>query len=122
MKTPTYQKICYRFLFPILIFTPVLPLFGQTAKAINNPYPLKPPDTSSPRATMKIFKDYMSQAYQRSLVDGYKDEAVLNFLNRAAECLDLSEIAPSDVQDVGIALNYPPIKKFPAKKQLVLTN
>ena len=127
MKKPTNQKISYRFLFPILIFTLVLPLFGQTAKAITNPYPLKPPDTSSPRATMRIFKDYMSRAYQKSLVDSYKDEAVLNLLNRAAECLDLSEIAPSDVQDVRVEtalllkevfdrIELPPDKEIPGKE------
>ena len=101
MKVPTNQKIRYRYLIPILIFAFVLPLFGQTAEAATNPFPLKPPDTSSPRATIKVFKDYMRRAYQKSLVKGYQDEAVINLLNRAVECLDLSEIAPNVVQDVG---------------------
>ena len=127
MKIPTNLKKRHRYLFPILIFILLLPLFGQTAKAITNPYPLKPPDTSSPRATIKVFADYMDRAYQNSLVKGYRDEAVTNLLNRAAECLDLSEIAPNVVQDVGVEtalllkevfdrIELPPYKNIPSKE------
>ena len=127
MKIPITPKIRRRYLFHILIYALALLLFGQTAKAITNPYALKPPDTSSPRATMKIFNDYMKQAYQRSLAKGYKDEATINFLNRATECLDLSEIAPNVVQDVGVEtalllkevfdrIKLPPYKEIPSKE------
>jgi MscS family membrane protein len=61
-----------------------------------------PPDTSNPRATMKVFLDNMNRAYRLSLAKGYKSEDVDAYLDRAALCLDLSEIAPNVVQDVGV--------------------
>ena len=77
-------------------------LFGaQAARATFDPYPLMPPDTSSPRTTLKVFIDNMNRAYHKSLETGYKNEAVYVYLDRAAWCLDLSEIAPNVVQDVG---------------------
>jgi len=127
MKVPTNKKIRYRYLFPILIFALVLPLFGQTAHSTYDSYPLKPPDTSSPRAMMEVFMDYMSRAYQTGLVKGFKDEAVIVLLNRAAECLDLSEIAPNVFKDVGVEtalllkeifdrIELPPYKEIPNNK------
>ena len=101
MKITTNPKIRHRYLFHILIFALMLLFFMQTAEAITDPYPLKPPETSSPRATLNVFMDKMNRAYQKSLVAGYKDADVNAFLNRAAECLDLSEVAPNVVQDVG---------------------
>ncbi len=110
-----------------LIFTLVLLLFAPTAKAITDPYPLKPPDTSSPQATMKVFMDDISRAYQKSLTNGYKDEAVIVLLNRSAQCLDLSKIAPNVIQDVGVEtalllkevfdrIEIPPYKAIPSKE------
>ena len=99
LTNPLIKCCCFSH---ILIIAIVLLLFGQTANAITNQHPLKPPDTSSPRATIKIFNDYMSRAYQKSLGKGYKDDAVIILLNRAAECFDLTEIAPNVVQNVGI--------------------
>ena len=111
----------------VLILVLVPPALGQTDEAITDPYPLKPPDTSSPRATMKVFMEYMNGAYQTSLVKGYKNESAINFLNRAAECLDLSAIAPSVVQDIGAEtslllkeifdrIELPPNEEIPGKK------
>lgn len=85
----------------ILVFCVVLLFYGSTARAITDPTPLKPPDTSSPRATMTVFMDNMHRAYQISLRKGYKNEAADVHLNRATKCLDLSGIAPNLVQDVG---------------------
>ena len=67
----------------ILTFAFVLLLCGQVAHSTSDSYPLKPPDTSSPRATMEVFMNYMSRAYQAGLVKGSKDEAVIVLLNRA---------------------------------------
>ena len=90
-------------LIHILIFCLVLLFCGQTTEAATDePYPLMPPDTSNPRATMKVFLDNMNRAYQLSLAKGYKSEDVDAYLDRAALCLDLSEIAPNVVQDVGV--------------------
>ena len=92
-------------------------------------YPLEPPDTSSPRATMKVFLDQMYRAYQKSLTKGYKHDSVYVHLNRAAECLDLREIAPNVVQDVGDEtalllkeifdrIELPPLKEIPGKNEI----
>ena len=116
----------------ILIFCLALLFYLQTAQAnTDEPYPLKPPDTSSPRATMKVFLENMNQAYQSSLVKGYKREDVLAYLNRAALCLDLSEIAPNVVQDVGVEtalllkevfdrIEIPPNAEIPGKRSTEL--
>ncbi len=99
---------------------------GRTAMGSEVMYPLEPPDTSSPRATMKVFLDQMYRAYQKSLTKGYKHDSVYVHLNRAAECLNLSEIAPNVVQDVGDEtalllkeifdrIELPPLKEIPDK-------
>ena len=85
----------------ILCICLLLLICGPTAMAIENPTPLKPPNTASPRATMKVFLDNMNRAYQNSLRAGYRHEDVFIYLDRAVKCLDLSEIAPNVVEDVG---------------------
>ncbi|MDX1707962.1 MAG: hypothetical protein R3274_05135, partial [Desulfobacterales bacterium] len=75
---------------------------GPLVEAIEDPTPLKPPDTSSPQATAKVFRDNLNRAYQKSLVNGYKRPDVEAYLDRAAACFDLSQIAPNVVQDVGV--------------------
>lgn len=121
LANPLIKRFCFSH---ILIFILVLLPFGLTANTTTEAYPLKPPDTSSPRATMKVFMEYMGRAYQTGLVKGPKDETAIALLNRAAECLDLSEIAPNIVQDVGIEtalllreifdrIELPPDKEIP---------
>jgi MscS family membrane protein len=83
-----------------LVLCLVLLFCWQLAGAITDPYPLKPPDTSSPRATMKTFMDNMNRAYQKHLVRDYSEEIRI-YLRRASGCFDLSEIAPNLVRDVG---------------------
>ena len=73
----------------------------QSGIAITDPTPLKPPDTSSPRSTVKVFLENINRAYRKSLNLGYGNEEVRIYLNRAAKCLDLSDIAPTVVEDVG---------------------
>ncbi|MGD8991965.1 MAG: mechanosensitive ion channel [Desulfobacterales bacterium] len=84
----------------ILAFMVLLFFCGTPLDAINDPTPLKPPDTRSPQSTMKVFMDSMQRAYQKSLRLGFKNEEVYVYLNRAAKCFDLSGIAPNVVQDV----------------------
>ena len=112
----------------ILIFFLTLLFCVQTAQGkTDEPYPLKPPDTSNPRATMEVFLANMNRAYQLSLVEGYKRDDVYVYLNRAARCLDLSEIAPNVVQDVGDEtalllkevfdrIEMPPEEEIPGKR------
>ena len=49
---------------------------------------------------MKTFMDIMNRAYQKHLVKDYT-EAIYVYLNWSVRCLDLSEIAPNVVQDLG---------------------
>ena len=116
-------RLCY-----ILIFYLTLLFFGQTSNAITDQYPLKPPDTSSPRATMKTFMDNMNRVYQRHLAKDYT-EAINVHLHRAVRCLDLSEIAPGVVQNAGPEsalllkevfdrIELPPYDKIPANKEV----
>ena len=110
----------------IMIFILILFCGLSTAAGSEVMYPLKPPDTSSPRATMKVFLDQMNRSYQKSLNKGQRHEAVIAHINRATECLDLSEIAPNVVQDVGDEsalllkeildrIQLPPLKEIPHK-------
>ena len=123
LTNPLIKRFCFSH---TLIFALVLLPFVQTANTATDAYPLKPLDTSSPRATMKAFMGQMSRAYQTGLVKGPKDETVIALLNRAAECLDLSEIAPNLVKHVGIEtalllkeifdrIELPPDEKIPDK-------
>ena len=110
-----------RYVTPILCL--VLLFCWQSAGAMTDPYPLKPPDTSSPRATMKTFMENMNRVYQRHLVKDYS-EAIRVYMRRAAGCFDLSKIAPGVVQDVGLEtalllkevfdrIELPPFEKIP---------
>jgi MscS family membrane protein len=74
-------------------------------------YPLEPPDTSSPRATLQSFVANMKAASEAftSLMTIYRQEPGLyfsaearvhqgrmrTFLGRAAQCLDLTELSPT---------------------------
>lgn len=79
---PLVKRCCLSY---ILIFLLLLLLSTSTAKATTDKYPLKPPDTSSPRATIQFFNDQIDRAYQKSRGKGYKDDTILAFLNKAAE-------------------------------------
>jgi len=69
----------------------------------------------------------MLRAYQLSLAQGYRNETVDAYLDRAALCLDLSEVAPNVVQDVGVEtalllkeifdrIELPPFEEIPDKQ------
>ena len=99
----------------------------SSARALDDPTPLKPPDTSSPRATAKVFKENINRAYRKSLNLGYKNKDVRVYLDRAAMCLDLSKIAPTVVEDVGTEtalllkevfdrLELPPMEEIPDRE------
>ncbi len=109
-----------------LVFYLALLFCGPLVEAIEDPTPLKPPDTSSPRATTKVFRDNINRAYQKSLVSGYKRPDVDVHLDRAAACIDLSKVAPNVVQDVGVEtalllkeifdrIELPPFEEVPDK-------
>ncbi len=56
-------------------------------------HPLAPPDTSSPRATLKTFLDNMNNGV-RAYKAGHKDKATA-FADRAARCLNLEKEPPA---------------------------
>lgn len=66
-------------------------------------HPLKPADTSSPRATLKSFIDNMNDLYRLLKKKGEKDDSnrATIFKRRAIHCLDLSKIDPALLKDLG---------------------
>ena len=88
------------------------------APATPDIYPLEPPDTSSPRATVQSFVANMKAASDAftSLMTIYRQEPGLyfsaeaevhlgrlhTFLDRAVRCLDLTEVSPTLSPRVGL--------------------
>jgi MscS family membrane protein len=65
-------------------------------------FPLEPPDTSSPRATLASFL-YYSKAFAQSMRGLEKDSPkTQELLARAIQCLDLSAVPPQTIQDTGL--------------------
>lgn len=67
--------------------------------------PLTPPDTSSPRATMRSFINSLYGGYRAYLDQGLHRHGAMEmdvYRRRALGCLDLSEVPPALVDDVGI--------------------
>ena len=87
-------------------------------------FPLAPPDTSSPRTTLKSFIESVDKGYQLHISGEGRTSEVEYYANRAIRCLDLSEVAPSVLEDVGIEsvlllkeildrIAIPPFKQIP---------
>jgi MscS family membrane protein len=88
------------------------------APATPDIYPLEPPDTSSPRATLQSFVVSMQAASEAftSLMAIYRQEPGLyfsaeahvhhdrlrTFLDRAVRCLDLTEVSPTLIPRIGL--------------------
>ncbi|WP_028583129.1 mechanosensitive ion channel family protein [Desulfogranum mediterraneum] len=65
-------------------------------------YPLEQADTSSPRATLASFLEY-SDRYARAMRDpDTRPRALTAARERAIDCFDLSKVAPSIANDVGL--------------------
>src|SRR5918996_5738443 len=65
------------------------------------PYPLEPPNTSSPQDTFRSFLRYANDAVQSWRAD--EDAALINdAARRAMRCLDLSELPPAVRDDLGL--------------------
>ena len=65
-------------------------------------YPLAPANTDSPRTTLKSFIEAIDKAYQLYISVHTKTKEIEYYGNRATRCLDLSKVAPSVLEDVGI--------------------
>jgi hypothetical protein len=74
---------------------------SQMARA-DGSHPLRPPDTSSPRATLQSFLDNTRQAYRLIAGKGEKVDPtdVKTYRLRAIRCLDSSKIDPTTARDV----------------------
>jgi MscS family membrane protein len=66
---------------------------SEARKPLLEAKPLKPPDTSSPRATLQSFLDNINAAYERT-VRGAPNDFVDRAIDRAVRCLDLSKVPP----------------------------
>jgi len=83
----------------------VILLFAKTLVAAD-PRPLAPPDTSSPRATLKSFQDIMGE-YGRLLKEDIHTKSRTSELrddflgNKAMRCLDMSNIPKERIDDIG---------------------
>lgn len=76
-----------------MLFLASLLVFGNTAEAAQAVYPLAPPDTSSPRATLKTFLNNTNSAVL-AFKEGRKNDARA-LAARAARCLNLEKEPPA---------------------------
>lgn len=92
-----FMKSISRCLICVLIF-----LASQGSMALaSNIFPLEPPDTSSPRATLESFVYYSDKLYEAAVA---AEDLFLQreFLQRAERCFDLSKVPPTLMDDVSI--------------------
>ena len=84
------------FLFALIF----LASLGQAAFA-SNLFPLEPPDTSSPRATLASFIYYTDKLYEEATA---AENLYLQkeFLQRAERCFDLSKVPPTLLENVSV--------------------
>ena len=106
-------------------------MLGLNSAAALEQHPLEPPDTSSPRATVKSFIDTMDKAYLKQLELGPRDVAAIDLVSRAARCLDLSQVAPRVLRAVGLEsalllkevldrIEVPPFEEIPGTDEVSL--
>ncbi len=84
----------------------IVPLWVSSAVAQEEPSPLAPPDTSSPRATMQSFIDVQRTIHDLIKADplierSETDVGLTTNLDRGQSLFDMSQIAPSLVEDAG---------------------
>ena len=102
-------------------------VFGNSSGAAQALHPLAPPDTSSPRATLKTFLDSTNKAVE-AFKRGQKAEAK-QLIIRAARCMNLEKEAPSLRYVVGLSstiylkevldrIEIPPDEEIPDEKTI----
>ena len=91
-----------RFLAIRLVATVLFVLMLVPQVSGSNEFPLAPPNTSSPRATLESFLTW-SEAFHNAMRAPVEDSAeIQDALDRAVRCFDLSEIPPTLVSNVGV--------------------
>ena len=112
------RKICSRFFSAVLFAAVILtceaglaagdagqkpgPLTGPVSVSDVGAYPLERMNTTSPRATMRNFLETMDRAYRIQTEFGYRSKKAMELLERAENCLDLSNVPPTLVDITGI--------------------
>ena len=92
-------------------------------------HPLAGLNTESPRETLRTFMATMNQAYVASLNTGTRSKKTMAFVERASQCLDLSEVPPTLENSVRLESAYlltdilnrielPPLTDIPDKKSM----
>ncbi|MCP4578128.1 MAG: mechanosensitive ion channel family protein [Deltaproteobacteria bacterium] len=92
-------------------------------------HPLAGLNTESPRETLRTFMATMNQAYVASLNTGARSKKTMAFVERASQCLDLSEVPPTLEKSVRLESAYlltdilnrielPPLNDIPDKKSM----
>jgi MscS family membrane protein len=103
----------------------LLYVLGSTAGSAQDVHPLAPPDTSSPRATLKTFLDSTNKALE-AFKRGQRAEA-RQLIIRAARCMNLEQEAPSLRYVIGLStaiylkevldrIDIPPDEDIPDEK------
>ncbi len=98
-----------------------------------NMFPLEPPDTSSPRATLQSFIHYSDTFYEAMRAPEENSYEMQESLERAVRCFDLSQVAPSIAKDVGLEsvlrmreildrIPLPDLEDVPDKKEVKKQN
>ncbi|MBU1138660.1 MAG: mechanosensitive ion channel family protein [Proteobacteria bacterium] len=90
-----------RFFIRLIVLFMTVSMFASAASGVTM-FPLEPPDTSSPRATLEsfiLYSDVFYAAMRAPVPDPYE---VRESLERAVRCFDLSRIAPTIAKDVGL--------------------
>jgi len=103
-RLPLAGLLLLMLLMPLVPFVPTPPAQAQEF----DPYPLRPPDTSSPRATFRSFITEMNQAVQIYRNDEHFasrkdwDQALNHHVSRALRTMDLSEVPPTFRREIGV--------------------
>ncbi len=93
-------------LFIVMFSMPLLPALPSQAQEFD-PFPLRPPDTSSPRATFRSFISEMNKAVQAYRNDEHFasrtewNKTVRRHVSRALRTIDLSEVPPTFRREIG---------------------
>ncbi len=89
-------------LYPLILLLYLGCASSVRADEVVAKYPLEPPSTTSPRATLRCFLETIREAHDLAQARGYK-RGVLSevereyFKNRGFGCLDLSQVPPAQI-------------------------
>lgn len=112
-------------LFVSVLFLLTIPSAGFSSTM----FPLEPPDTSSPRATLNSFINYTDKLYEAASVSDDDFTLEAEYLQRAERCFDFSEVPPTLVSDLSIEavlrlreildrIDLPDLKDVPDKNDI----